>query len=76
MQACCIHALQCTPLLVEKVGAAPEVTLKFSVCKKVCRHENHPGFETHGEGHTKSKIGVISGSTKWTLVQQNLKKKS
>ena len=28
------------------------------------------GFETHEEGHMKSKIGVISDSTKWTLVNK------
>ena len=32
-------------------------------------------FKTHGEGHTKSKIGAISGSTKWTLVQEKIWKK-
>ena len=62
---------QCTPLLVEKAGVAPDMTFRFTAQKQ----ENHPGFETHGEGHTKSKIGAISGPTKWTLVQQNLKKK-
>ena len=31
--------------------------------KKVCRRENHPGFETHGEGHTKSKTGANIGLT-------------
>ena len=38
--------------------------------KQVCRQVNHPGFETHGEEHTKSKIGAISGPAKWTLVQE------
>ena len=32
------------------------------------------GFETHGEDHTKSKIGAIIDPTKWTLALQNLKK--
>ena len=33
-------------------------------------------LKPHEEGHTKSKTGAISGSTKWTLVQtKNLKKK-
>ena len=32
--------------------------------KQVCRLVNHPDFETHGEGHTKSKTGAISGPTK------------
>ena len=43
--------------------------------KKECRWDIHSGFETHEEGHTKSKTGVISGSTKWTLVQTKIKKK-
>ena len=45
--------------------------------KKECRQDIHSGFETHEEGHTKSKTGAISGSTKWTLVQTKnfLKKK-
>ena len=34
-------------------------------------NENHHGFKTHGEGDMKSEIGVISGSTKCTLVQNN-----
>ena len=37
--------------------------------KKECRQDIHSGFETHEEGHMKSKTGAISGSTKWTLVQ-------
>ena len=61
--------IQCTPLLMEKVGVTPDATLRFTACKQVCRQENHPSFETQGEGHTKSKIGAISGPTKWTLAQ-------
>ena len=41
--------------------------------KYVFRWENHPGFETHGEGHVKSKTGAVSGLTKLTdqlIVQQ------
>ena len=34
--------MQCTPLLVEKVGVAP---VRFTV--------HHLSFETNGEGHTK-----------------------
>ena len=33
----------------------------------------NPGSAT-GEGHTKSKTGVISGPIIWTFVQKNLKK--
>ena len=43
--------------------------------KKECRQDIHSGFETHEEGHTKSKTGAISGSTKWTLVQTKKFKK-
>ena len=66
-----IHMLlQCTPLLVEKAGVAPDVTLSsLHVSKQKCRQENHPSFETHGKGHIESKIGAISGPTKWTYVQ-------
>ena len=43
--------------------------------KKECRRDIHSGFETHEEGHTKSKTGAINGSTKWTLIQtKNFKK--
>ena len=38
--------------------------------------EIHSGFEIHEEGHTKSKTGAISGSTKSALVQQKIKKKN
>ena len=43
--------------------------------KKECRQDIHSGFETHEEGHTKSKTGAISGSTKWTLVQTKIFRK-
>ena len=43
--------------------------------KKESRREIYSGFETREEGHTKSKIGAISGSTNWAFVQQKLKKK-
>ena len=38
----------------------------------MCRQDSHPGFETHGEAHIKSKIGAISDPSKWTLVQQKI----
>ena len=69
--------IQCTLLLVEKVGVAPDVKLGSPyTSKQDCRRENHPSFESHVEGHTKSKIGVIGGSTKWTLVQQGILKRT
>ena len=32
--------------------------------ERKCRREIHSGFETHEEGHTKSKTGATSGPTK------------
>ena len=34
-------------------GIAPDMTLRFTVCKQV---RAQTGFETHGEGHSKSKM--------------------
>ena len=68
--------IHCTPLLVEKTGVAPDVTLSFTTSKQVCRWENHPGFETHGQSQPKSKTESTSSSTKWWPVTANLKKKS
>ena len=47
------------------------------MCTQVNVQAREPptGFETHGDGHTKSKIGAVSGPTKWTLVQQKILKK-
>ena len=41
----------------------------------MCRQENHPGFESYGEGHTKSKIGAISGPAKMDIGPAKYKKK-
>ena len=65
------HSIQCRPLLVKKADVAQDVTLYAS--KKEEMHVNHPDFEPHRESHTKSKLGVMSCSTKWTLVQQKNK---
>ena len=59
---------------MEKVGVTPDVTFRITWARKSAG-EIHSGFETHEEGHTKSKTGAISGSTKWALVQQKFKKK-
>ena len=68
--------IQCTPLLVEKAAVAPDVTLRLTACKQVSvQVRETPGFKTHGEGHTKSKLRAISDPTKWTLVQQKYLKK-
>ena len=67
--------IQCTPLLVEKAGVAPDQTLRFTIHKQVSVHAREPpGFETHGEGHTKSKIGGISGPTNGPWSDKNFKK--
>ena len=67
-----VHTLiQCTPLLVEKAGVEPYVTLRFMVHKEV---RVQADFEIHREGHTKSKIWEIRSYTKWSLVQKIFKK--
>ena len=65
--------IQCTLLLVEQAGVVPDMTLGFTVRKHVCRRYNHLGFGAHGEGPTKSKIGVISGPTKMDLGPTKIK---
>ena len=66
-RACC--ALQCTPLLVEKAGVAPDVTLRSITHRQVSAGKRTT--LAHGDGYMKSKIPI-----KWTLVQQkNLKRK-
>ena len=38
-----VHTLiQCTPLLVEKAGVAPDVTLGFTMCKQVSVQVREP----------------------------------
>ena len=39
------------------------------------RRSIHPDFKTHGQSHPKSEAEGTSGSTKWTSVQQKLKRK-
>ena len=34
--------IQCTPLLVEKAGVAPDVTLRFTACKEVSVQVGEP----------------------------------
>ena len=67
-----MYATQCTPFLVEKTGAAPDVT--YIHCAQ--------SSESAGErttlalkpmGRITRSPGVISGPTKWILVQQKLK---
>ena len=68
--------VQCEPLLVEMAGVVPDMILrKPHAHKKECRPENHPGFETHGESHTKSSVLGNQWPTKWNLVQQKIKTK-
>ena len=77
---------QCTPLLVHLMQAN-QGELLFSLLETIraimplkvpteeCKQENHPGFKTHGKGHTKSKNKVNHWPHKRTLVQQNIKKR-
>ena len=68
--------VQCTPLLVEKAGVAPDMTFRFTTpSKSVCRHENHSGFKTREEGHMKSKTGAISGPSNGPWSNKNIFKK-
>ena len=74
---CCIHTYTVYTPIGGKGRCRTSCDLQDhrTASKKECRRDIHSGFETHEEGHTKSKTGAISGSTKWTLVQtKNLKK--
>ena len=64
--------IQCTPLLVEKAGVTPEVHLRNLLC---IGEGIHPGFETQGRSHQKSKTGVSVAPQKRTCVLQKFKKK-
>ena len=66
-QACFTQAYTVHNPIGGKAIVSPDITLRFPVCKqvRVQRQENHPGFETYGEGHMKSNKGAISGTTKW-----------
>ena len=49
-------------------------TVRWQYCVALsCRGQilaYHPGFETHGQSHLKSKTDGTSGPTKWTSIQQ------
>ena len=56
-------------MMVKRIRGSMKHNYKMQI---ETRRENialKPGFETHVEGHVKSKMGAISGSTKWTLDQ-------
>ena len=75
---CAVFTLiQCTPLLVEKAGVAPDMTLRFTTCKQVrVQAGKRTTLALKSIGMvTWSKAGIISGPTKWTLVQQKFQKK-
>ena len=58
-------------------GVTTEVNLRILLCTgdKACKQGIHPGFETHGRRHQKSKNRVISGPTKRTDVFQKFSNK-
>ena len=56
-----------------KAGIVPDVTLRFNTYKQ---ERVQRTFKTHGDGHMKSKIGVINDLIKWTLVQQKFSLKN
>ena len=60
--------IQCTPLLVEKAGVAPDVTFRITACKqeKSAGKTSTLDLKPMKKKHTKSRTGAISGSTKWT----------
>ena len=65
--------IKCAPLLVEKAAVALDVALRVTVWQQVrVQMENYPGFITHWEGHTKSKIGGNQWPQKWTLIQKDI----
>ena len=72
-----LHTLiQCTLLLVEKAGVAPDMTLMVHHAQaSKCAGES-PVFETHGEGQTKSKTGAISGPKNGPLSNKIFKRKN
>ena len=65
------HILICSLLPYKYVCVIYHIWMLFChFASKSTNEKDDPGFETQGKGHSKSKIGANSGSTKWTLVQQ------
>ena len=62
---------------IQSAGVAPEVNLRNSwhAGDKACKRGNHPGFETQGRRHQKSKTGVLVASKKDSCPPKILKKK-
>ena len=60
------------PCWWKRQGVAPDVTLSHTTRKQVsvAGERTTLALKPMGRVHMKSKIGAISGSTKWTLVQQ------
>ena len=58
---------------IQSAGLALEMNLRITQARK---HAIHPGFETQGRRHQKSKNRGISSPTKITYVLQKLKKKT
>ena len=69
--------IQCTPLLVEKAGVAPEVNLRNPLCagEEARKRWNPPWLWNPGQTSPKVQNRGISGPTKRTCVLQKFKKK-
>ena len=62
---------------IQSAGVAPEVNLRNSwhTGDKACKQGIHPGFETQGRRHQKSKTGVSVDPRKGLMSSKNLLKK-
>ena len=74
--ACCIHAYTMNTPIGEKgrCSTRSDLEVHHMQASKCADERTTLALKTHGEGHMKSKLGPISGSIKWTLVQQNFLK--
>ena len=70
--------IQCTALLVEKAGVAPDVTLRFTTCKQVSVQAREPplALKPMGRVTLSPKQGQSVAPQKWTVVQQIFLKKN
>ena len=62
---------------IQSAGVAPEVNLRNLLWagEEAGKQGIHPGFETQGRGHQKSKIGVSAAPRKGLVSSKNLYKK-
>ena len=61
---------------IQSAGVAPEVNLRNSLYagEEACKRGIHPGFETQGRRHQKSKTGVSVAPPKGYMSSKNFKK--